>query len=98
MRTVAILLASLLAACGSTGQVTCPPAPPAKVIRYPVPTYVPIDKALTAPCDWIKDERPSRVFDAARSRRDCLEQVYEPNFRAIRKVQGKPVPAKDPGE
>ncbi len=90
MRAVTLLSALLLAACSRENAVR--PPPPAKVITVYVPTYVKIPPELTAPCEWLKDTNPSRVFEAANSRRRCLEETYEPNLRAIRGIEGSPVP------
>lgn len=79
---------ALLTAC--TGNVKPVPVP-AKLIEVPVPVYVPIDARLTKPCGWVRQAKPSKVFEVAEGRKRCLE-LYEINFRAIDKVQGQPVP------
>lgn len=90
MRVLTLLSClALLTAC--TGNVKRVPVP-ATLIEVPVPVYVPIDKALTKPCTWVRQGKPSQVFEVAEGRKRCLD-LYEINLRAIDKVQGLPVPA-----
>lgn len=86
-----LLTASVLAlgACQSSPPKPNPPAP--AVITVPVATYVPIDAALTKRCSWVRDGKPSAVFDVSNGRKRCLER-YEAQFDVIEQVQGKPVP------
>jgi hypothetical protein len=88
MRMWMLLGCGLLSGCAATAVK---PGAPAAVLEVPVATYVPIDAALTARCDWPRDAAPSRVFTVAAARRRCLER-YEAQFEAIEQVQGRPVP------
>lgn len=87
MRVVVCLLLLALAGCASTPPASTAP----EVIRVPVRIYVPIPDALTASCPWARDAAPSQVFERAAERRRCLEQ-YEGQLKAVRGVQGRPVP------
>lgn len=89
MRVLVVVTASLLAACQSAPTKPNVPAP--AVIKVPVATYVPIDAALTKRCGWVRDGKPSAVFDVSNGRKRCLLQ-YEAQFDAIDQVQGKPAP------
>ena len=84
-------LAVLLVACGTDRDLSrgIPPAP--EVVQVPVPTFVPIDKRLTARCTWRKSAPLEVMPSVARERKKCLEQ-YEGQLDGIEKVQGKPVP------
>jgi len=91
-RLTALLLSALVTAC--TRQATKPdsPADPPTVVEVPVATYVPINEELTARCEWI-DSAPLEVMPSvARGRKKCLQQ-YEGQLDAIKRVQGRPVPA-----
>ena len=88
MRVLLIASALVLGACQSAPPRPNPPAP--SVIKVPVATYVPIDAALTKRCNWVRDGRPSDVFDVSNGRKRCLER-YEAQFEAIEQVRGKPV-------
>lgn len=89
MRVLLIASVLVLGACQSAPPRPNPPAP--AVIKVPVATYVPIDAALTKRCSWVREDRPSAVFDVSNGRKRCLER-YEAQFEAIEQVQGKPVP------
>lgn len=89
MRVIVVVIAALLAACQAAPTKPNPPAP--ALIKVPVATYVPIDAALTKRCSWVRDGKPSAVFDVSNGRKRCLMQ-YEAQFEAIGQVQGKPVP------
>ncbi|MCD7096919.1 hypothetical protein [Stenotrophomonas sp. MMGLT7] len=89
MRAILILLPLALAACTAARTRAPPPAP--TVIEVPVKTYVPIDKALTARCKWMREGKPSQVFEVSNGRKRCLVQ-YESQFEAIEQVQGGAVP------
>jgi len=93
MRLIVIAASALLTACQSAVPKQNPSAP--AVLQVPVATYVPIDAALTKRCSWVRDDRPSAVFDVSNGRKRCLER-YEAQFDAIEQVQGKPVPDKGP--
>lgn len=92
MRTIVVLTAALLAACQGVPAKSNAPAP--AVIKVPVATYVPIDAALTKRCSWVRDGKPSAVFDVSNGRKRCLVQ-YEAQFDAINQVQGKPAAETD---
>jgi hypothetical protein len=85
------ILALIAALSACQAAPTKPNPPPASVITVPVATYVPIDAALTKRCSWVRDGKPSMVFDVSNGRKRCLMQ-YEAQFEAIGQVQGKPVP------
>ncbi len=90
MRAILGLPSLLLAAC--TRQLIQPETPVPAIVEVPVPTYVPIDPELTARCEW-RETAPLEVIPSvARERKKCLQQ-YEGQFDAIKRVQGKPVPA-----
>ncbi|MEN5117493.1 hypothetical protein ABE488_09195 [Luteimonas sp. TWI662] len=84
-----ILLLVLIAGCRRDDVRE--PAPAPEVIRVPVATYVPIPDEMTAACRWTREAPPSEVFDVAEGRRRCLVR-YESQFRAIKGVQGRPMP------
>lgn len=86
MRAFACLALLALSACASV-----PPAGAPQIIRVPVRVFVPVPEERTAFCPWERDSPPSEVFARAAERRLCLER-YEGQFRAIRKIQGGPVP------
>lgn len=88
----ALLLSAVVTACTRQGTRPDAPAEPPTVVEVPVPTYVPIEPALTQRCEWTGDAPLEIMPKVARGRRKCLEQ-YEGQFDAIRKVQGRPVPA-----
>lgn len=91
-RLAALLLSALVTACTRQGVKPDAPADPPTVVEVPVPTYVPIEEELTARCEWV-DSAPLEVMPSVtRGRKKCLQQ-YEGQFDAIRKVQGRPVPA-----
>ncbi|MBH1446637.1 hypothetical protein I5U30_00920 [Stenotrophomonas maltophilia] len=87
MRVIGFVTASLLTACQAAPIKQNDPAP--AVIKVPVATYVPIDAALTKRCDWVRDAKPSAVFDVSNGRKRCLLH-YEAQLDAINQVQGKP--------
>lgn len=92
MRALFWPLPIILAACGR--QFTKPdiPTTPDSVVEVPVQVFVPISSELTARCDW-RESAPLEVMPSvARERKKCLQQ-YEGQFDAIRRVQGRPVPA-----
>ncbi len=90
MKRLALLTAaSLLAACSGKQPKVNPPAP--TVVEIPVATYVPIDAALTKRCQWVRDAKPSQVFEVSSGRRNCLLK-YEAQFDGIERVEGKPQP------
>ncbi|MFK3845752.1 hypothetical protein [Stenotrophomonas sp. NPDC078853] len=90
MRVIVVVIAALLAACRAAP--TRPNHPPPAVINVPVTTYVPIDAALTKRCSWVRDGKPSLVFDVSNGRKRCLLQ-YEAQLDAIEQLGGKPVPS-----
>lgn len=86
-----LLLALLLplAACNKAVKPDLPPAP--AIVEVPVEVYVPIDKRLTAKCQW-RDQAPlEEIPSVSRGRKKCL-QFYEANLDAIGRVQGRAVP------
>lgn len=85
------LLLVLLAGCRRDDVREPAPAPAPEVIRVPVATFVPIPDEMTAPCRWTREAPPSEVFDVAEGRRRCLIR-YESQFKAIKGIQGRPVP------
>lgn len=90
-RLAALLLSALVTAC--TRQATKPDAPqPPTVVEVPVATYVPIDEELTARCEWVAEAPLEVMPKVARGRKKCLQQ-YEGQLDAIKRVQGRPVPA-----
>lgn len=89
MRAIVFALSMLLAACRAAPIKPNAPAP--AVIKVPVATYVPIDAALTKRCRWVRDGKPSEVFDVSNGRKRCLLQ-YEAQLDAIGEVQAKPTP------
>ena len=92
MRALLWLPSILLAACGR--QIIKPdiPTTPAGIVEVPVQVFVPIDPDLTAKCEW-RESAPLEVMPSvARERKKCLQQ-YEGQLDAIRRVQGRPVPA-----
>ncbi|MDG9986813.1 hypothetical protein [Stenotrophomonas sp. GD04024] len=89
MRVIVVAFAMLLAGCQAAPVKQNVPAP--AVIKVPVATYVPIDAALTKRCRWVRDGKPSEVFDVSNGRKRCLLQ-YEAQLDAVNQVQGKPVP------
>lgn len=95
MRTIVFALAMLLAACRAAPIKPNAPAP--AVIKVPVATYVPIDASLTKRCRWVRDGKPSEVFDVSNGRKRCLLQ-YEAQLDAVDQVQGKPTPTTDIAE
>ena len=88
MRYLIVIAIVLLAGCKEAPVKTLPPA---EVVKVYVPTYVPIDKKLTARCSWPKGKKLLDVVEVAKARRVCLEK-YELHFDAIDDIQGKPVP------
>lgn len=92
MRAIVFAPAMLLAACHAAPIKPNVPAP--AVIKVPVATYVPIDAALTKRCRWVRDGKPSEVFEVSNGRKRCLLQ-YEAQLDAIDQVQGKPAPTPD---
>jgi len=95
MRAIVIAFAMLLAGCQAAPVKQNVPAP--AVIKVPVATYVPIDAALTKRCRWVRDGKPSEVFDVSNGRKRCLLQ-YEAQLDAVDQVQGMPVPTPDSAE
>ncbi len=85
------LLLAVLALAACQAAPTRPNPPPPAYIKVPVATYVPIDAALTKRCSWVRDGKPSAVFDVSNGRKRCLMQ-YEAQLDGIDQVQGKPVP------
>lgn len=92
MRAIVFAFCMLLAACHAAPIKPTVPAP--AVIKVPVATYVPIDAALTKRCRWVRDGKPSEVFDVSNGRKRCLLQ-YEAQLDAVERVQGKPTPTTD---
>lgn len=90
MRVIVVVTAGLLAACSAAP--TKPNEPLPAVITVPVATYVPVDGALTKRCSWVRDGKPSQVFDVSNGRKRCLLQ-YEAQLDAIEHLGGKPVPS-----
>ncbi len=86
-----LLIVSVLALSGCQSSLPKPNPPAPALIKVPVATYVPIDAALTKRCSWVRDGKPSDVFDVSNGRKRCLER-YEAQFDAIEQVQGKPAP------
>ncbi|HID7838870.1 TPA: hypothetical protein ACXIC2_000089 [Stenotrophomonas maltophilia] len=84
-----ILIAAVLVLGACQSAPPKPNPPPPTVIKVPVATYVPIDAALTKRCSWVREGKPSAVFDVSNGRKRCLER-YEAQFDAIELVQGKP--------
>ncbi len=87
MRILLIAAVLALGACQLAPPKSNPPAP--AVIKIPVAIYVPIDASLTKRCSWVREGKPSAVFDVSNGRKRCLER-YEAQFDAIEQVQGKP--------
>jgi len=87
MRYAIVCSAVMLAGC-ATRPVTI--REPIEVIRY---VYVPIDASLTAACPIAmpRNDGGSELLRVARERRKALEQCNA-DKRAIRGVQGTPVP------
>lgn len=92
MRAIVFAFCMLLAACHAAPIKPNVPAP--AVIKVPVATYVPIDAALTKRCRWVRDGKPSEVFDVSNGRKRCLLQ-YEVQLDAVEQVQAKPTPTTD---
>lgn len=92
MRAIVFACAMLLAACHAAPIKPNAPAP--TVLKVPVATYVPIDAELTKRCRWVRDGKPSEVFDVSNGRKRCLLQ-YEAQLDAVDQVQGKPTPTTD---
>ncbi len=91
---IALLLPLLpLLAAASCGQTKLTPPPP---VPEPVHTvtvelrYVPIDAALTAPCDDVRGGKPSEIFDTAKRLREALG-VCSARLQAVGRIQGTPV-------
>lgn len=93
MRLVLLVLLIALTGCQRVRDAVRLEPPAAKIIEVPVEVYVPIDKALTKRCPWVKACKPSAGMACAKERADCLRQ-YEGQFGAIEQMQGKPVPEK----
>ncbi len=92
MRAIVFAFAMLLAACRAAPIKPNALAP--AVIKVPVATYVPIDAALTKRRRWVRDGKPSEVFDVSNGRKRCLLQ-YEAQLDVVDQVQGKPAPTTD---
>lgn len=90
MRAIVVVTAALLAACQAAPNK--PNTPAQALIKVPVATYVPIDAALTKRCSWVRDGKPSAVFEVSNGRKRCLLQ-YEAQLDAIEHLGGKPVPS-----
>ena len=93
-KVVALSLALFLIACAAKEEVV-QPAPLPEIIEVPVPYYVKVPEELTAFCKWVESDLPSKVFLVSEGRKACL-QKYENQFRAIRQIQGTPVPNEKP--
>jgi len=89
MRLLMISGLLMLVGCGSVPTASNPPAP--AVIKVPVATYVPIDPELTKRCQWIREDKPSQVFEVSNGRKRCLQQ-YEAQLDGVQQVQGQPAP------
>ena len=93
-RAAALALMLALAACGTLPDKAAPP-PGVQVVEVVVETFVPIDAALTARCDWPRTAPVSEAVAVANARARCLER-YEGQLDGIRAVQSRPVPEKPP--
>lgn len=92
MRALLWIPSLFLVACGRQAVKPDSPALVPAILEVPVPTFVPIDAELTARCEW-RESAPLEVIPSvARERKKCL-QFYETNMDAIKRVQGRPVPA-----
>lgn len=94
-KVVALSVALFLIACSAKEKKVQPPPPLPEIIEVPVPYYVKVPEELTAFCKWVESDLPSKVFLVSEGRKACL-QKYENQFRAIRKIQGTPVPNEKP--
>lgn len=92
MRVIVVAISVLLSACQAAP--TKPNAPAPDVLKVPVATYVPIKEELTKRCNWVRDGKPSAVFEVSNGRKRCLLQ-YEAQLDGIGDVQAKPVPDAD---
>jgi hypothetical protein len=92
MRALLWIPSLFLVACSRQAVKPDSPAPVPAIVEVPVPTFVPISDELTARCEWV-DSAPLQVIPSvARGRKKCLQQ-YEGQLDAIKRVQGRPVPA-----
>lgn len=92
MRALLWIPSLFLVACSRQAIKPDSPAAVPAIVEVPVPTFVPIDAELTARCEWV-DSAPLQVIPSvARGRKKCLQQ-YEGQLDAIKRVQGRPVPA-----
>lgn len=92
MRALLWIPSLFLVACSRQAVKPDSPAPVPAIVEVPVPTFVPISDELTARCEW-RESAPLEVIPSvARERKKCLQQ-YEGQFDAIKRVQGRPVPA-----
>lgn len=84
---IAIAMLSILAGCQSAPVIVHEPV---TVEHY---VFVPIDKALTAPCPVAmpRDNSVAEVLRVARERRASLEGCANPKLSAIGALQGSPV-------
>ena len=98
LNTRGLLIAAcvlLLGAC-QKGNVRPVGPPAASFIEVPVEVYVPIPESLTAPCP-IARGKLSQIPVVSRDRKASLEKCNA-DKKAIREIQGKPVPAKKAGK
>lgn len=92
MRALLWIPSLFLVACGRQAIKPDTPAAVPAIVEVPVPTFVPISAELTARCDWRETAPLEIIPSVARERKKCLQQ-YEGQFDAIKRVQGRPVPA-----
>lgn len=88
MRLIAIFAILML-----TGCKTVAPKVVEKIVFVdrPVPTYVSIDSALTAPVKVRPAGKPSEMDEVARDRKEAAEQCNR-QLKAISRIQGAAKP------